>query len=36
MPPSAWSALSSVSIKWGLVPKSTTAADVTAAYKAGL
>jgi ABC-type nitrate/sulfonate/bicarbonate transport system substrate-binding protein len=36
MPQSAWSALRSVSIKWGLVPKSTTAAQVAAAYKTGL
>jgi ABC-type nitrate/sulfonate/bicarbonate transport system substrate-binding protein len=36
MPQSAWSALTSVSIKWGLVPKSTTSAQVAAAYKSGL
>lgn len=36
MPKSAWDALGSVSIKWGLVPKSTTAAQVASAYKTGL
>lgn len=36
MPKSAWSALTTVSIKWGLVPKSTTSAQVAQAYKSGL
>jgi ABC-type nitrate/sulfonate/bicarbonate transport system substrate-binding protein len=36
MPQSAWSALTTVSAKWGLVPKSTTAAQVAASYKTGL
>jgi ABC-type nitrate/sulfonate/bicarbonate transport system substrate-binding protein len=36
MPQGAWSALTSVATKWGLVPKSTTAAQVAAGYKSGL
>jgi ABC-type nitrate/sulfonate/bicarbonate transport system substrate-binding protein len=36
MSTSAWTALAAVATKWGLVPKSTTPADVTAAYKTGL
>jgi ABC-type nitrate/sulfonate/bicarbonate transport system substrate-binding protein len=36
MPQAAWGALTSVATKWGLVPKSTTAAQVASAYQAGL
>ena len=36
IPTAAWNALTQVSTKWGLVPKSTTAADAAAGYKTGL
>jgi ABC-type nitrate/sulfonate/bicarbonate transport system substrate-binding protein len=36
MAQSAWSSLQSIATKWGLIPKSTTASQVAAAYKTGL
>ena len=36
MPQSAWSSLATVAAKWALIPKSTTSAQVAAAYKSGL
>jgi ABC-type nitrate/sulfonate/bicarbonate transport system substrate-binding protein len=36
MSQSAWSSLATVAAKWALIPKSTTSAQVAAAYKSGL
>jgi NitT/TauT family transport system substrate-binding protein len=36
MPQSAWSSLATIAAKWALIPKSTTSAQVAAAYKSGL
>ena len=36
MPQSAWNSLATVAAKWALIPKSTTSAQVAAAYKSGL
>ena len=36
MPQSAWKSLATVAAKWALIPKSTTPAQVAAAYKSGL
>ena len=36
MSPAAWSSLATVAAKWALIPKSTTPAQVAAAYKSGL